>query len=80
MNFNLLIDFLIIFHNLTPALDLCFSLMKNVEATRMNNLYVYALKLVEDLGVFCFVTSIWSDGLSILPVLLFSVFSHTTYF
>lgn len=52
MHFNLLIDFLIIFHNLTPALDLCFSLMKNVEATGMNNLYVYALKLVEDFVFF----------------------------
>lgn len=49
MNCNLLIDFLIIFHNLTTAHDLCFSLMKNVGATGMNNLCVYALELVEAL-------------------------------
>lgn len=62
-------DFLIIFHNLTTTHDLCFSLMKNVGATGINNLYVYTLELVEDL-VFL-VTSIHSGGSSVSYVLHF---------
>lgn len=46
MNCNLLIDFLIIFHNLITAHDLRFSLMKNVGATGVDNLYVCTLELV----------------------------------
>lgn len=40
MNCNLLVDFLIIFHNLAAAQDLCCSLIKDVGAAGRNNLCV----------------------------------------